>query len=202
MRKRLFDLIPCVLLLACGRVADSDSHVEPAPLVIEPDLSIGIVEGDSAYLFGAIVSVASDSAGHIYVGDRIGATIRAYDESGRFLKRIARDGQGPGEIDRWPADIALGAGGTIYVRDASRITIFSPREPAGVADSVAAVWPLPSLGNLSSTRGRVDIAGNYLYPGYLFRPDQPPRIFYLPVRDGSPTGDTLDVPPYPGQEYT
>jgi hypothetical protein len=180
---------------SADRSADSSAAQIPS---LEPDVEIGLVEGDSAYLFGDIVSVAVDGSGRMYVGDRIGATVRAYDGSGRHLKRIAREGRGPGEIYGWPADVTVTPDGQVYVRDGSRITVFVPSEPGGIADSVAAVWTLPGYGNLSSTRSRISRSGEYLYPSYLFLNDVPPRYFYLPFRDGVPTGDTLEVPTYDG----
>lgn len=188
----------CNLGIACTPSDDASLTNAREAFVIDPDVTIGLVEGDPAYLFGDVVSVAVDEAGLIYVGDRIGATVRVYDGAGRHLKQIAREGQGPGEIYGRPADITRGPHGRIYVRDGSRITVFAPTASEGVADSVMATWATPGYGNLSSTRSRVGDSGEYYYPGYLFREEQHPRFFYLPFRDGTPTGDTLEVPAYPG----
>jgi len=111
---------------------------------------------------------------------------------------LARQGEGPGEISGWPADLTFDADGKLYVRDGTRITVFAPRTPAGLPDSVAAVWPLPGWGNLASTRSRPSGSGDYYYPAELHRGNQPPRYFYLPFRGGTPTGDTLEVPSYSG----
>ena len=193
----LSPLAICLAILGCEDrtvVADRDDR---DPVVLEPDLLIGRTEGDSVYLFGDVWSVAADDEGRVYVGDRIGATIRAYDASGQYLGRIAREGQGPGEIVGWPADLLTGQDGSLTVRDAQRITVFVPREPGALPDSLAAIWTLPGYGNLSATRsGRVAESGEYLYPNYLFRDGELPRFFYLPLRDGVPTGDTLEVPGY------
>lgn len=184
--------------IACEPADDLSTGQSQPTHTIDPDFSIGLVEGDSAYLFGDIVSVAVDAAGRVYVGDRIGATVRVYDDTGRYVDRIAREGEGPGEIYGWPADITTGPGDRIYVRDGQRITTFAPTKPGGIADSVVATWRLPGYGNLSSTRSRVGTSGEYFYPGTRFRNDEPPRFFYLLFREGSPTGDTLNVPAYPG----
>jgi len=186
------------LASGCSGTGDSPGGSPLESTIFDPDVTIGLIEGDSVYLFGDIWSVAVDIVGRVYVGDRIGATVRAYDGSGQYLKRIARGGGGPGEISGWPADITTSSDGRLYVRDGLRITVFAPNEPGGVADSVEAAWPLPGYGNLSSTRSRVGQAGVYYYPNYLFRDEELPRFFYLPFRDGVPTGDTLEVPPYPG----
>ena len=191
----------CLLLSiwACGPGDDAATSAGTGALVIEPDLTIGLVEGDAAYLFGDIGAVAVDTVGRVYVGDRSGSTIRAYDETGRYIKHIARRGGGPGEISDIPADIAATGHSTIYVRDGSRITVFAPSRSGEVADSVTALWPTPGLGNLTPTRSRVGADGeHYYYPSGRYGRDQLPRFFYHVLDNGVVTNDTLEVPPYPG----
>lgn len=192
----LSPLAICLAILGCEDRTVVADETDRDPVVLAPDLLIGQTEGDPEYLFGDVWAVAVDDEGRVYVGDRIGATIRAYDASGQYLGRIAREGEGPGEIVGWPADLLPGRDGSLTVRDAQRITVFAPREPGGLPDSVAAIWRLPGYGNLSATRSRVAESGEYLYPHYLLRDDELPRFFYLPVRDGNATGDTLEVPAY------
>lgn len=186
------------VVAGCDRAGDASGSTAVDRLLIRPDFTIGLVDGDSAYLFGDVVSVAVDEDGTVYVGDRIGALVRAYDPDGRYLAQIARAGEGPGEIYGWPADITAGPDGRLWVRDGSRITVFAKSVGSEVPDSVAALWPLPGYGNLSSTRSRVGQSGDYYYPNYLFRDEELPRFLYLPFAGGEPTGDTLEVPPYPG----
>lgn len=186
---------------ACGAGDSGVGSGKGAPtdtLHVEPAFVIGLEDGDPDYLFGAITTVAADSEDRIYVGDRIGATVRAWDASGTFLGRLAREGEGPGEIYGWPADVTTDKDGRLWVRDGSRITVFERRTPAGLPDSVAFIWPLPGYGNLGSTRSMPLADGRYLYPNYLFRFDERPRYFYLPFVAGSTSGDTLEVPAYPG----
>ena len=69
-----------LLLLVCACDAKNElPQGADERITNKPDLTIGLIEGDSAYLFGDIRSVAVDTAGRIYVGDRIGANIRVYD---------------------------------------------------------------------------------------------------------------------------
>jgi hypothetical protein len=186
----------CLAVLGCEDRTVVADETDRDPAVLAPDLFIGQTDGDPEYLFGDVRSVAVDDEGRVYVGDRIGATIRAYDASGQYLGQIAREGEGPGEIIGWPADLLPGRDGSLTVRDAQRITVFAPREPGGLPDSVAAIWRLSGYGNLSATRSRAAESGAYLYPDNLFRDDELPRFFYLPFRDGTAIGDTLEVPPY------
>lgn len=166
-------------------------------MVLDPDLTIGFVEGGADSVFGDVKSVVADNDGRVYVGDGIGATIRAYDADGAFLGTIAREGGGPGEIHGWPADLAAAPDGGFYARDGSRVTIFVPRGSGRPADSVAEVWPVPGYGNLTTSRGRVGRSGEYYYPGGLFRRGERPRYYYFPIRDGVIASDTLDVPHSP-----
>lgn len=193
----LFAMAIALATTACAAGPDAAGTDAAEVVTIDPDFTIGLVDGDSAYLFGAIVSVAADDDGRLYVGDRIGATIRAYDGDGRYLKQIARAGEGPGEIYGWPADVTMGPEGRLFVRDGTRITVFTPAMAGDVADSVATIWRLPGYGNLSSTRSRVSMTGEYYYPGYLFMDGQLPRFFYLPFDNTGLTGDTVELPAYP-----
>lgn len=160
-------------------------------------LTLGRVEGPPEYLFGAVTSLAADARGRIYVADRIGSTVRVYAPDGEHRATLGGEGEGPGEYS-WPADLAFGPGGRLYVRDARRITVLDPSGDGGIADSVVDAWRLPSRGNPRPRRSGVDSAGRYLHPGYRFPPDGGARYFYLVFEDGRHAGDTVPVPPYPG----
>jgi hypothetical protein len=166
--------------------------------VLDPSVVIGLDEGDPDYLFGDVRSVAVDDAGVVYVGDRIGASVRAYSPAGAFLGEVARDGEGPGEISGWPADLTFGSDGKLYVRDGSRVTIFAPSGDGEVADALADLWRMPTYGNLTYDRSRVGDDGTYYYPDGAVRPGDRPRFYYQMFRDGETTGDTLEVPFHPG----
>lgn len=65
---------------------------------LEQELSIGVAEGDEAYMLGDIRSVESSKDGTIYVLDYQAKSIRAFDKDGVFIKTIVSGGEGPGEI--------------------------------------------------------------------------------------------------------
>lgn len=191
-----------LLLAACGQERQPSKEGGPAAPGpgLDPVAVIGEVQGEPNYMFGDIHSVAVDDAGNVYVGDRIGATIRAYSADGKFIEQVAREGHGPGEISGWPSDLTFGPGGKLYVRDATRITVFAHSARTGVADSVVTDWLVPGYGNLTSARSRVDEDGAYYYPDSAFRVDEAARFFYEVFRGGKLTGDTLEVPHYDGAE--
>jgi hypothetical protein len=63
-----------------------------------PTISIGVVEGDPNYEFMDVVGVTRRKSGSIVVADRGITSIRFYDEKGRFIRRVSRNGEGPGEL--------------------------------------------------------------------------------------------------------
>jgi len=65
---------------------------------------VGSADGDP--VFGVIVRVASDEDGRIFALDRQLSTVFVFSADGRFLKNIAREGEGPGEVRR-PDDMAF-----------------------------------------------------------------------------------------------
>lgn len=82
-------LLACLLTIcsACDSAADraQSAGARTDSIFLDPAQVIGLGEGDSDHLFGAITSVAADAEGRIYVGDRIGVTVRAFDADGRLL---------------------------------------------------------------------------------------------------------------------
>ncbi len=99
----------------CGGDAEVASEL-PQALAATVDLTIGELEGDEVYVFGAITGLAGDSAGRVYVADAQADEIRMYGVEGTFLRRVARRGSGPGEVQS-PCCLALDELGRLWVRD-------------------------------------------------------------------------------------
>lgn len=72
--------------------------------------------------------IAADQRGRFYVTSAYDPTIAVFDARGRFLHRIGRKGQGPGEFTRRPT-MLFGPGDTLYALEGStrRMTVFSPQ---------------------------------------------------------------------------
>jgi len=189
-----------VLLVAACTAGGNGEEAAFGPadsVVVTPSVVLGS-DTDPDHLFGEVSSVAGDSGGRTFVGDRIAGTVRAYDADGRFIGQIAGPGEGPGEIAGWAADILPGPDGRLYVRDAVRITVFAPRTPGGVPDDPVELWPLPGFGNLLSTRSGLGADGHYYYPVQSLPRDGHPRHDYIPFVDGRARDFRVEVPPYPG----
>lgn len=112
--------IACLLVLLGGCGGESSSRSpdaeRPAPTVAEVDLEIGVLEGEAPYMFGRISGVTADEQGRIFVADRQGDVVRAYDAEGTYLFDVATPGEGPGEVDN-PCCPTIGPEGALWIRD-------------------------------------------------------------------------------------
>ncbi len=157
---------------------------------LEPEVSIGMVEGPEEYLIGDPRALAVGWDGVIYLLDRQVPIVRVYAPDGRFLRDIGREGAGPGEYRR-PDAMAVLPDGRILVRDPgnARITVF---------DSDGAYlehWWV--RGGMSSPRRfYVDTAGRS-YAEALLNGDRPPAEWVFGLAryglDGA-IQDTLAAP--------
>ncbi len=87
-----------------------------AEWAVEEEMKIGAVEGDLDYQFGQIGFIAVDSQDRLYVLDAQAQEIRVFSPAGKFLHRIGRPGEGPGEI-KGAIYVVMGAGDTLFVPD-------------------------------------------------------------------------------------
>ena len=62
------------------------------------ELKLGNVVGDGPEGFGGIADLAVDRAGRIYVLDVRSKEVRVFGRDGAYVRSMARDGEGPGEI--------------------------------------------------------------------------------------------------------
>ncbi|MCX6577460.1 MAG: 6-bladed beta-propeller [Candidatus Aminicenantes bacterium] len=85
-------------------------------LELQEDLSIGR-EDDKNYFFYVVKDISVDSKRNIYVVDARNYRIQKFDQNGKFLQTIGRQGQGPGEFQRPVRMLLDDPTGYIYVRD-------------------------------------------------------------------------------------
>jgi streptogramin lyase len=83
---------------------------------IAPDLSLGVVEGETHLTFGDIRGIEIADDGTIYVLDHQASEIRAFSPDGSFQGLVAQRGQGPGEILR-ANGLVRASDGTLWVQD-------------------------------------------------------------------------------------
>ena len=152
-----------------------------AELAEGPVLSIGQLSGPDELLFGRIQSARRDAAGNVVVADGQAYEIRIFDEDGRHLRSLGREGEGPGEFESlqgaWPV-----ADGGIVAADIilDRITQFGPE---GTATGTATFSGMEGLSGFP-----VGLAG----PGMVLSGVRPPYVYSLASLSGSPK-DIMDA---------
>ena len=120
MRRRTL----CLTIVA-GCLSASSLGAQARWSLVE-NLRIGSEE-DGPYLFTQIRGIAVGERGSIFVLDFRSQEIRLFDRDGKFIKRVARSGSGPGEI-RQANGFLTAPDGRVWVNDPSngRLTVFTP----------------------------------------------------------------------------
>lgn len=96
------------------------------PVMLKPNLTIGVEDGDEKLMFGRIVRVDVDGHGNIYVLDFRFRRISVFDDKGNLLRQIAvPEGQGPREATSL-GGIAVTPGGTLFINDAQKVIVYGP----------------------------------------------------------------------------
>ncbi|MFH1764693.1 MAG: hypothetical protein ABIF09_10920 [Gemmatimonadota bacterium] len=147
IRALLFTILCLLLLTACEgqessaapfRVADSAGVAivestrplwekgEGWALSPEPEVAIGLVEGDERYLLNQVAEARRLSDGRIAVLDAGSYLLRLYDGTGRHLMDLGGEGDGPSEF-RYPQFLGV-VSDTLFVYEyaAGDLTWFSP----------------------------------------------------------------------------
>ncbi|NOQ23168.1 MAG: 6-bladed beta-propeller [Candidatus Aegiribacteria sp.] len=131
MLAALFIISTAVVLSACGGNGSEISQVSPQETEERVSIaivdSIGIELGDSNYVFANIMAVEYGPDGNIYVLDRGTYSLPVYSSDGEFIRRIANQGSGPGEL-MMPLAMALLGNGRIAICDPMQrgINTFTP----------------------------------------------------------------------------
>jgi hypothetical protein len=91
-----------------------------------PEITITDESMGGKDFFGAAGDLAVDSEGRIYVCDSKSGNIKKFDAAGKFLKTLAKPGQGPGDLN-YPSDIEFSQG-RLYIRELMnrRVSMLDP----------------------------------------------------------------------------
>jgi len=107
---------------ADGPLALSAGQVPPVTL--EPNLTIGVEDGDEKLMFGHITRVDVDGRGNIYILDYKFRRVSVFDSKGTLMRQIAvPEGQGPREATNL-SGIAVTPGGTLFINDMRRVIVY------------------------------------------------------------------------------
>jgi len=118
------------------------------------DLRIGAVDGDPHYIFGDVRGIEAGRDGTIYVLDYQASEVRAFDAEGRYLRTVARKGEGPGEITSANGFVLVGDS-VLWIQDHGKMMMIGV-SPAG-EELGRYFMPVRSYGYIWS--GTVDDAG-------------------------------------------
>ncbi|WP_420449092.1 6-bladed beta-propeller [Candidatus Palauibacter sp.] len=121
------------------------------------ELRLGQVDGTGPEVFGDVHDVAVDERGNIYVLDVGSKEVRVFDRGGRFLRRIARGGEGPGEVRYWES---LG-----------QALVFQPPNRVWIGDGLQQL-SFDSLGNELSRIGGFPLRGGRPWSRIVAADDQ------------------------------
>lgn len=161
---------------------------------LEPEISIGTLDGADEYVIGEPRAIAVDTAGVIYLLDVQVPVVRAYSAEGTYLRDVGRAGEGPGEYES-PDGLAVLPDGRLLVRDPpnSRITVF------GAEGDYLEEWPLAGGFN-TDRRFYVDPTGNS-YVTTLLERGLAPWDWKFGLIRYSPDGVIGDTLPAPTWDY-
>lgn len=163
---------------------------------LEPEVSIGELDGPEEYLFGRVSSIAVDDQRNVYVLDWQAQQILQYDERGEYVRTLARRGAGPGELDDADQMMFL-PDGRLVVRDGGnqRMHLFGP----GALERDE--WPLANPHLPGPHRIWTDTAGRT----YTFHLDIPATSMEAMLKGvvvvRGPDGVHLDTLPGPETDF-
>lgn len=139
---------------------------QSSELRLVEELRLGRIDGSGPDVFANIDDLAVDAHGRIYVADVGWREVRLFDRDGRFVRRLAPEGDGPGEMRYWPAAVS------------TRVTWDAHRDRLWIDDGLH-LLVLDSLGAeyARETREPGFLPGNREPMGTVFRVDTRGRLY-------------------------
>jgi hypothetical protein len=167
-----------------------------APARLEPEVRIGVFEGEDHYMLGDVRSIAVAPDGSIYAMDTQVPALRKYGADGGYVATLGREGEGPGEYRGPDGGLAVLEDGRVVLRDPrnGRLQVYA-------ADGVAvATWPI--RGNFNTSNPLVVDTTGRVYTQILLDPEASVMDWKmgLVAIDGA-TGQPVDTVAAPTWEY-
>lgn len=165
-------------------------------IVLEPEVRIGVFEGEDHYMFGQVRSLAVAADGSIYVMDQQVPALRKYAPDGTYVATFGREGGGPGEYKSPDGGLVVLADGRVVLRDPgnARLQVYSPDGEA------LATWPIRGGFNTGSPMV-VDTAG-ILRTQVLLDPEAGVTDWRMGMAGiDTRTGEPVDTVPAPDWKY-
>ncbi len=156
---------------------------EDCRIVLEAITTLGTADGPGA-LPTFPGPIAADSRGRYYVVPRrSGEMVAVFDSDGRFMDRIGKEGEGPGELV-YPRNVFVMSGDSIHIRDSNlgRVSVFGPDyefvRSYDMLLSNAGIVPLPS--DVLLVNGAVPTADRIGYALHRLDPSGHPVLSFDP----------------------
>ena len=150
----------------------------------EPRLRIGVVDGAEELQFSDLGGMVRLDDGRIVVANGRPPEIRTYTPTGSFLKRLGREGDGPGEF-RYLDALMRGGGDTVLAVSMPRFELLRFTIGAGYVDT----WTMPraTIASALGDRRPAEGLGEYLRNGSIVIAARPKSVI---LEDGNnfPTG--------------
>lgn len=161
-----------------------DGSVWGDSATLSPELAVGELDGEDAYLFGQVTGLEVTEDGRVVLVDQQARRVRIFAPDGTHERSFGQAGEGPGEFSR-PDHARVMPDGRILVRDApSRFSLFS------FGGEYLGGWPLQA-GFFTNSPFFVDPEGRILNPTLSDR-----LVWY------GPDGEPLDTIPPPSRGFT
>lgn len=174
-----------------------EGRVWPTDMTLVPEVSIGVLEGDEAYLLGSVRGIAVAPQGDIYMIDTQVPIVRRYGPDGTHLGDLGRSGGGPGEYERPDGGIAVLSDGRVVVRDPGKAMFVVYSADGEPVDE----WQLPSGGGFSTSRKLYRDTLDRMYSMVLMNREASVREWELGVTPVQPDGTFSDTLPVPDWDF-
>lgn len=165
-----FSVISASTILACGGGSGGDARAHQVvrdtvgdtiivrtqsgsvwgePRALTPVVSIGVLEGEDAYMFGSVRAIAVTADERIFVLDGQVPAVRLFSPDGTHIRNVGSVGEGPGEYQEPDGGLTVMPDGRVVLRDpgTGKIVVFSS-DGEHLDD-----WRLPSGGAFSTGEG-------------------------------------------------
>lgn len=160
------------------------------PWRVVRDVRVAIYDGPGALTSVSGLTVGRD--GRVYVSQPQEGIVRVYDARGRFLRKIGRSGEGPGEFER-PSRLGW-RGDTLWVGDSPQARISLFRQDGSYVRSITFTQTGPITGGRPNVPGSLladgSVLGMWLPPMYVLAG---PNAVVEPLVRFSPRGDPIGV---------
>ena len=102
--------------LGAQQVTDLPGDDKALQANLDDVFSVGTFDGADWETFGEVQGVAFDGAGNLYVFDTQNFRVVEVDKTGKFVRQVGTQGEGPGEL-RMPISFTVLKDGTIVIAD-------------------------------------------------------------------------------------